>query len=92
MQRLGIALEAHIMRGHRNVLPLLTRNRAHARQDLIAQLDSEPKVEFMRACNQAAWAVGEVALCYVHGKQYNETQWITYLVNCTHMPNVFTCI
>lgn len=36
--------------------------------ELIAQLDPEPKVEFVSACNNAAWSVGEVALRYGRGK------------------------
>jgi transportin-1 len=35
--------------------------------ELIAQLDPEPKVEFVSACNNAAWSVGEVALRYGRG-------------------------
>lgn len=38
--------------------------------ELIAQLDPEPKVEFISACNNAAWSVGEVALRYGRGKSY----------------------
>jgi transportin-1 len=37
-------------------------------QELILQLDPEPKVEFISACNNAAWSVGEVALRYGRGK------------------------
>jgi len=36
--------------------------------ELIQQLDPEPKVEFVSACNNAAWSVGEVALRYGRGK------------------------
>ena len=36
-------------------------------QELIMQLDPEPKVEFVSACNNAAWSVGEVALRYGRG-------------------------
>ncbi|EGO26334.1 hypothetical protein SERLADRAFT_355237 [Serpula lacrymans var. lacrymans S7.9] len=32
--------------------------------ELIIQLDPEPKLEFISACNNAAWSVGEVALRY----------------------------
>lgn len=32
--------------------------------ELVIQLDPEPKVEFISACNNAAWSVGEVALRY----------------------------
>lgn len=36
--------------------------------ELIEQLDPEPKVEFISACNNAAWSVGEVALRYGRGQ------------------------
>jgi transportin-1 len=36
--------------------------------ELIEQLDPEPKVEFISACNNAAWSVGEVALRYGRGE------------------------
>lgn len=36
-------------------------------QELILQLDSEPKFEFVSASNNAAWSVGEVALRYGRG-------------------------
>ena len=35
--------------------------------ELVLQLDPEPKVEFVSACNNAAWSVGEVALRYGRG-------------------------
>jgi len=35
--------------------------------ELIMQLDPEPKIEFISACNNAAWSVGEVALRYGRG-------------------------
>ena len=35
--------------------------------ELIMQLDPEPKVEFVSACNNAAWSVGEVVLRYGTG-------------------------
>lgn len=38
--------------------------------ELILQLDPEPKVEFVSACNNAAWSVGEVALRYGRGKVF----------------------
>jgi transportin-1 len=40
-------------------------------QELILQLDPEPKVEFISASNNAAWSVGEVALRYGRGKHYD---------------------
>ena len=41
-------------------------------QELVLQLDPEPKVEFISACNNAAWSVGEVALRYGLGM---DTRW-----------------
>jgi len=37
-------------------------------QELIQQLDPEPKLEFISASNNAAWSVGEVALRYGRGR------------------------
>ena len=42
--------------------PLLQPHMETVMQDLIVQLDPEPKVEFISACNNAAWAVGEISL------------------------------
>ena len=36
-------------------------------QELIGQLDPEPKFEFVSASNNAAWSVGEVSLRYGRG-------------------------
>lgn len=41
--------------------------------ELIVQLDPEPKVEFVSACNNAAWSVGEVALRYGRGMSLSVT-------------------
>ncbi|KIJ66034.1 hypothetical protein HYDPIDRAFT_87751 [Hydnomerulius pinastri MD-312] len=47
--------------------------------ELILQLDPEPKVEFISACNNAAWSVGEVALRY--GREDPEfQQWVNPLI------------
>lgn len=47
--------------------------------ELIEQLDPEPKVEFISACNNAAWSVGEVALRY--GRDDLEfQQWVNPLI------------
>ncbi|KAG1854187.1 armadillo-type protein [Suillus subalutaceus] len=47
--------------------------------ELIEQLDPEPKVEFISACNNAAWSVGEVALRY--GRDDPEfQQWVNPLI------------
>ena len=48
--------------------PLLRQHMPQVMQELILQLDPEPKVEFISACNNAAWSVGEVALRYGRGK------------------------
>lgn len=48
--------------------------------ELIEQLDPEPKVEFISACNNAAWSVGEVALRY--GRDDAEfRQWVQPLIS-----------
>ncbi len=51
-----------------NCFPLLRPHIPAIMQELIVQLDPEPKVEFISACNNAAWAVGEIALRYGRGK------------------------
>lgn len=51
-----------------NCFPLLRPHMAAVMQELILQLDPEPKVEFISACNNAAWSVGEVALRYGRGR------------------------
>ena len=48
--------------------PLLRQHMPQIMQELILQLDPEPKIEFISACNNAAWSVGEVALRYGRGK------------------------
>ncbi|KDQ56392.1 hypothetical protein JAAARDRAFT_132617 [Jaapia argillacea MUCL 33604] len=48
--------------------------------ELVLQLDPEPKVEFISACNNAAWSVGEVALRY--GRDDPEfQQWVNPLIS-----------
>ncbi|TFK45047.1 transportin-PC [Crucibulum laeve] len=48
-------------------------------QELILQLDPEPKFEFVSASNNAAWSVGEVALRY--GRDDAEfQQWVNPLI------------
>lgn len=59
--------------------PLLRHHMPQVMQELILQLDPEPKVEFISACNNAAWSVGEVALRYGRGK-----------LNLTHENPLFT--
>ena len=51
-----------------NCFPLLRQHVPAIMQELISQLDPEPKVEFISACNNAAWAVGEVALRFGRGE------------------------
>ena len=48
--------------------PLLKPHTPAIMHELIEQLDPEPKVEFVSACNNAAWSVGEIALRYGRGK------------------------
>ncbi|KAL4248239.1 Importin beta family protein [Abortiporus biennis] len=60
--------------------PLLRPFMGGIMQELIAQLDPDPKVEFISACNNAAWSVGEVALRY--GRDDPEfQQWVHPLVS-----------
>ncbi|KAI0070567.1 ARM repeat-containing protein [Panus rudis PR-1116 ss-1] len=62
-----------------NCFPLLRPYVPSIMQELIAQLDPEPKVEFISACNNAAWSVGEVALRY--GRDDPEfRQWVGPLI------------
>ena len=50
-----------------NCFPMLRQHIPSIMQELIVQLDPEPKVEFVSASNNAAWSVGEVALRYGRG-------------------------
>ncbi|KAH9920928.1 ARM repeat-containing protein [Fomitopsis serialis] len=60
--------------------PLLKPHTANIMHELIEQLDPEPKVEFVSACNNAAWSVGEIALRY--GRDDPEfRQWIQTLIS-----------
>lgn len=50
-------------------------------EELIGQLNNEPKVEFIiSACNNAAWSVGEVVLKYGRDDQEFQ-QWVLPLIN-----------
>ncbi|KAI0919076.1 hypothetical protein AcW1_003452 [Taiwanofungus camphoratus] len=63
-----------------NCFPLLRPHMPAIMQELIAQLDPEPKFEFVSACNNAAWSVGEVALRY--GRDDPEfQQWVHLLIS-----------
>ncbi|KAH9944774.1 ARM repeat-containing protein [Amylocystis lapponica] len=63
-----------------NCFPLLRPYMPNIMQELTAQLDPEPKVEFVSACNNAAWSVGEVALRY--GRDDAEfQQWVNPLIS-----------
>ncbi|EJF56854.1 ARM repeat-containing protein [Dichomitus squalens LYAD-421 SS1] len=63
-----------------NCFPLLRPHIPAIMQELIVQLDPEPKVEFISACNNAAWAVGEIGLRY--GRDDPEfQQWVHPLVS-----------
>ncbi|KAL5531979.1 hypothetical protein ACEPAF_5542 [Sanghuangporus sanghuang] len=60
--------------------PLLRPKMPQIMQELVLQLDPEPKVEFVSACNNAAWSVGEVALRY--GTDDLEfAQWVQPLIS-----------
>ncbi|KAI0317407.1 ARM repeat-containing protein [Amylostereum chailletii] len=60
--------------------PLLRAHMPSIMQELIVQLDPEPKLEFVSACNNAAWSVGEVALRY--GRDDVEFQnWVNPLIS-----------
>ncbi|EIN06595.1 ARM repeat-containing protein [Punctularia strigosozonata HHB-11173 SS5] len=60
--------------------PLLRPHMPGIMSELIEQLDPEPKVEFISACNNAAWSVGEVALRY--GRDDPEfRQWVNPLIS-----------
>ncbi|KZT69634.1 ARM repeat-containing protein [Daedalea quercina L-15889] len=60
--------------------PMLKPHTPAIMQELIEQLDPEPKVEFVSACNNAAWSVGEIALRY--GRDDPEfRQWVQPLIS-----------
>ncbi|GAC74411.1 nuclear transport receptor Karyopherin-beta2/Transportin [Moesziomyces antarcticus T-34] len=46
--------------------------------ELIRQIEPEPKMENVSVCNNAAWAVGEIALQY--GSDAELTQWVDELI------------
>jgi transportin-1 len=50
-----------------NAFSILRPHMPAIMEELIVQLDPEPKVDFVSACNNAAWSVGEVALRYGRG-------------------------
>ena len=58
--------------------PLLRPAMLGIMQELIQQLDPEPKFEFVSASNNAAWSVGEVALRYGRG-QFQHQWWSSFL-------------
>lgn len=59
--------------------PVLRPHMPQVMAELVQQLDPEPKLEFVSACNNAAWSVGEVALRY--GRADPEfAQWVPTLV------------
>ncbi|KAI0039593.1 ARM repeat-containing protein, partial [Auriscalpium vulgare] len=60
--------------------PMLRPHMPEIMQELILQLDPEPKMEFISACNNAAWSVGEVALRY--GRDDPEFRpWVQHLIS-----------
>ncbi|GBE80766.1 Importin subunit beta-2 [Sparassis crispa] len=63
-----------------NCFPILRPHLQVIMRELIIQLDPEPKVEFISACNNAAWSVGEIALRY--GRDDPEfQQWVHPLLS-----------
>lgn len=48
--------------------PLIRPYLPHVMNELVLQLDPEPRLEYVSACNNAAWSVGEVALKYGRGR------------------------
>ncbi|KAH6910312.1 transportin-PC [Coprinopsis sp. MPI-PUGE-AT-0042] len=63
-----------------NCFPLLKSHMPGVMNELILQLDPEPKFEFVSASNNAAWSVGEVALRY--GRDEPEfQQWVNALIS-----------
>jgi transportin-1 len=62
--------------------PLLRPHLTAIMAELIQQLDPEPKVEFVSACNNAAWSVGEVALRYGRGKVLRVSS--VYVLSISH--------
>ncbi|KAG2015342.1 karyopherin Kap95 [Coprinopsis cinerea AmutBmut pab1-1] len=63
-----------------NCFPLLKPHMPGIMNELILQLDPEPKFEFVSASNNAAWSVGEVALRY--GRDDPEfQQWVNPLIS-----------
>lgn len=61
--------------------PLLRPAMPGIMQELILQLDPEPKFEFVSASNNAAWSVGEVALRYGRGSCHSSLSLITWLIH-----------
>lgn len=60
--------------------PLLKPKMDLIMNELIQQLTPEPKVDFVSACNNAAWSVGEVALRYgVNDLEF--AQWVQPLIS-----------
>lgn len=61
--------------------PLLRPAMPGIMQELIMQLDPEPKFEFVSASNNAAWSVGEVALRYGRGELQFQWHFFTSLMS-----------
>ena len=57
-----------------NCFPVLRPAMPGIMNELILQLDPEPKFEFVSASNNAAWSVGEVALRYGRGQFRSSTR------------------
>ncbi|OBZ69869.1 Transportin-1, partial [Grifola frondosa] len=89
---LGMALEPSISRSQPNLLSLLTVCLKHPKHQCdnrhmpcyhagaYRAVGSQPKFEFVSACNNAAWSVGEIALRY--GRDDPEfQQWVHPLIS-----------
>ena len=50
--------------------PLVRPYMGHVMNELVLQLEAEPRIEYVSACNNAAWSVGEVALKYGRGLSF----------------------
>ena len=46
---------------------------------LLDQITSDPKHEFVSACNNAAWSVGEIALNMGQGEPGDFDDWVSGL-------------
>ncbi len=72
----------------KNCFPLLRPQVSRIMQCVTVQLDPGPKVEFVSACNNAAWAAGEIALRFGRGESISElVQDVRLNLFCQMRPN-----